>query len=343
MKNARASLYQFSKEIYKLKPWEKFSKENIFAIQLPDASSPVYVSVWGKEEDAKGLVVYRDTKELAYFFEMLLWDYYDQTRPEFERIAYQTGIHLTYEDREDCSKKEYRTIKESGILFRGKKAWPRFIEYLPGFEPLILEDEQQEKFTAILKYVTEFISDKCATENNHSLADSFEVLTRQYNTDGSFQENYYELPEIAVIGLSEKIIPESPFLLTEFEKQRGLSLPKEMVVWEMDIETIPRAIYTQFSPRGYYPLLLTIVRPETTPQFWTTKLIESDRVQMQRNFLRIIIQSGVRPLSIIFPIFSEAKLSAYFGCLLEAVEIEVELVERVPLIEYIRKKTDKPL
>lgn len=94
-----------------------------------------------------GLSVYLGAKGLYQFWEM---ERADPTTPP-ERLLEIPQLQLSFEDRNDLKAKDREIIKELGLKFRGRKAWPMFRSIRPGFIPWFLEAEEVRFLAHVLE------------------------------------------------------------------------------------------------------------------------------------------------------------------------------------------------
>ncbi len=64
----------------------------------------------------------------------------------------------SFEDRDLLSNEDRKQIKDLGLAFRGKNAWPVFRQYEPGYNPWFINDEECIFLTHALRQ-TLFVAD----------------------------------------------------------------------------------------------------------------------------------------------------------------------------------------
>src|SRR5699024_7013430 len=97
----------------------------------------IYCSVLGGGGEVFGLAVYIGDEGYTALMGSL-----SDMPPNFDFIVSQRSLLLSFEDREDLEKDDYRLVKSYDIPFRGRKSWPSFTSYKPGFYPWLMDDEE---------------------------------------------------------------------------------------------------------------------------------------------------------------------------------------------------------
>lgn len=64
-------------------------------------------------------------------------------------------LHASFEDRGELHNKDREVIKELGLKLRGRKEWPMFRSYRPGFAPWFVESEEARLLTRALNQLTD--------------------------------------------------------------------------------------------------------------------------------------------------------------------------------------------
>lgn len=142
--------FENAKKLNKLKPWEWISDLDIFAIALEGFKDPIFISILGQTEDLSGIVIYSDPIGLSKFFDTLDNLY---LMDDVSILHEQQSTALYFLDRDELPHEGYSKIKESGVGFRGKGAWPYFITFKPGYMPRNSEDYIYEFMPDLLEAV----------------------------------------------------------------------------------------------------------------------------------------------------------------------------------------------
>src|SRR5699024_3218234 len=95
-----------------------------------------------------------------------------------------------YENRLDLDKEAYQRIKSSGIPFRGKKTWPVFVDYCPGYYPYPIEKADERMLIDVMEKLLETAKafrKKLAFYETERV--NHEILLRTYHKDGSYEDS----------------------------------------------------------------------------------------------------------------------------------------------------------
>lgn len=176
--------FEKAKEINRLKPWEWMSDLDIFAVRVDGFSDPIFISILGQAGELAGISMYTDPEGLSGLFYIL--DNYNLD--EVSILHNQKFFALYFNDRDELSSEEYSIVKQSGVGFRGKNAWPSFITCEPGYLPKVSDDYIYEFMPDLL----DAIIDCCKfLKDNLDKANLFKVgkyYFRDYKSDNTFLE-----------------------------------------------------------------------------------------------------------------------------------------------------------
>ena len=123
--------YEVAQRIKEVEPWRYMEETDIFAVQHPEAEGLGFPSVMGQLGEHFAVSVYLGSEGLYAF-----WDAQDAdlfTYPN--RLLEMPQLMLSLEDRGMLEDRDRRLIKQVGLTFRGRNAWPLFRSYRPGFMP----------------------------------------------------------------------------------------------------------------------------------------------------------------------------------------------------------------
>ncbi|MGM8215472.1 plasmid pRiA4b ORF-3 family protein [Bacillaceae bacterium W0354] len=139
-----------SKELLQLKPWNWMDDESIFLVIDPITNQKLFCSILGAAKETFGLAVYigKDGYDT-------LWKTLSGEFDPFHVLIQQRSLLLSFEDREDLDPSEYQLIKKYNTSFRGRKSWPIFISFKPGYSPWHLDQEETRLLSVALEQVLE--------------------------------------------------------------------------------------------------------------------------------------------------------------------------------------------
>ena len=129
-----------AKAFHKQETWLHIPSDDLFAIEDPVTGERLYCSILGNLHEMYALNVYPGETGLASFAAFLSMRQASLLAGH-HYLAQQDLIQLEYTDRESLTAQEWKSIKETGVPFRGRRAWPQMIRYRPGYAPSALNTE----------------------------------------------------------------------------------------------------------------------------------------------------------------------------------------------------------
>ena len=132
---------ELAKEFHRSKPWEIMGDGDIFGVLDPISGEMMYCSILGSADEMYGLAVYEGYE--GYY--MLLNIVNGIAPTQFDIQQYQNSLLLSFEDREDLEKEEYDLVKAYDVSFRGRKSWPSFRSFKPGYYPWFMDNRDAQK------------------------------------------------------------------------------------------------------------------------------------------------------------------------------------------------------
>ncbi len=134
-------LYEAMNRIKELAPWKWMYEDNIFGIENPETKELGFVSVMGALGEYQAVSVYRGWE--GYFRFLSLQEVFSkEDDPDPNYLLEVPQLMASFEDRSELTKKDLKIIKTLGFKYRGRKAWPLFRSYKPGFLPWYLESDE---------------------------------------------------------------------------------------------------------------------------------------------------------------------------------------------------------
>jgi hypothetical protein len=140
-------LYQAAIHVKELAPWEWMEESDLFGVQHPETDELGFVSVMGMAGEHYAIALYLGPDGLYGF-----WDL-ENAGPFMpaEQVLEIPQLQASFEDRDVLRTQDRAIIKELGLKFRGRQAWPMFRSYRPGFFPWFLNAEEARFLTYALE------------------------------------------------------------------------------------------------------------------------------------------------------------------------------------------------
>lgn len=265
-------LYDVVSKIKALSPWQWMEETDIFGVKNPETGEIGFVSTMGKMGEHYAIAVYRGNEGLYGFWELHDTSYYSSP----EKILEVPQIQVSFENRKSLQKKDLETIKQLGIKFKGVNAWPMFRSFKPGKAPWYLESEEVRFLTCVLEQTLDVASRFKQNEDILMPGDDDDYLIReaQKQPNGTLKwkdavvkinppepisipipMDYQSLAALKGLPQNQMTLeldffllavpvkekeerPYYPYLMLMVDEQSGLILDSEMLVPEVDIETM---------------------------------------------------------------------------------------------------------
>ena len=140
-------LYDAARRVKDVAPWEWMDETDIFGIEFPGTNSLGFVSVMGARGEYYAVSVYLGEDALGTFWGI----HHEHSTADADAVMEMRQIMVSFEDRGNLENKDHEIIRRLGLEFRGKKSWPMFRRYHPGYVPWFLEDGEVEWLACALE------------------------------------------------------------------------------------------------------------------------------------------------------------------------------------------------
>jgi hypothetical protein len=132
------------------------SETEVFGVRNPETGELGFVSIMGAGGEHFSTALYLGAKGLYNF-----WAFAD-AGPDAtaEQLFEIPHLQASFENRNTLHNKDRALIKELGLKFRGRHAWPMFRCYRPGFAPWFLEAQEARFLTHALGQVLD-VAPRC--------------------------------------------------------------------------------------------------------------------------------------------------------------------------------------
>ncbi|MBA3490631.1 MAG: hypothetical protein H0T55_00955 [Rubrobacteraceae bacterium] len=242
-------LYEATVRVKEISPWEWMTEADVFGVQNPETGELGFVSVMGMLGEHYAVSLYLGSEGIHGFLDL-------QTMGPFadpEDLIQIPQLQASFEDREQLDKRDREVIKELGLKFRGRNAWPWFRSYRTSFFPWFLESGEASFLTVALEQLADvaprFMDDS-------SLLEPFDgegYLLRAPRREGEML-----LWEDASTGIPPLDAPPIEVEMEESKLEALGRLPRRGVRLEVDFFMIPAPVQDE-GDRPYFPhMLLTV-------------------------------------------------------------------------------------
>ncbi|MDY0019448.1 MAG: hypothetical protein RBT47_05540 [Anaerolineae bacterium] len=244
------SLYQAAMHFKEVAPWEWMNEDEVFGIKDPETGELGFASIMGALGEHLSLAIYRGAAGLYTF-----WVYHDmgEDAPP-EGIMDIPHLQAAFGNRESLDDLDRDVIKELGLKFRGRQAWPWFRSFRPGFVPWYLEGTEARFLTHALEQAEDVA---LRFRENPALlifTDDDTYLIRVPHKQG---KTLVWQDEVQTISPPQ---PEQISLFMDLEKlEKVKRLPKAKVTLEVDLIPLSFPVADEWDPRPYFPSMLLVV------------------------------------------------------------------------------------
>lgn len=146
-------LYQVAHDLRDLAPWEFMADIDLFAVEDPDDGRVGYCSVFGAGGEIFGLAVFPGALGYETFRRQASSKEHDFAEIDpaelMERLPY--ALMATFEDSSALDHRDRRLIRDLGLRYRGRNAWPMFRLHEPGYAPWFLGRDDVRFLTLVLE------------------------------------------------------------------------------------------------------------------------------------------------------------------------------------------------
>ena len=243
------TLYESAVRIKEISPWEWMTETDVFGVRSPESGELGFVSVMGLLGEHYAVSLYLGSEGIHGFLDL-------QEMGPFadpEALIQIPQIQASFENREELDKRDREVIKELGLKFRGRNAWPMFRSYRPSLFPWFLEARQVRFLSCALEQLADvaprFREDSSLLEP--SGGDSYLLRAPR-------QEGGRRLWEDASTGVPPLDAPPIEVEMEASKIEALGRLPRGEVRLEVDFFMSPAPVQDE-GDRPYFPHMLLVV------------------------------------------------------------------------------------
>lgn len=237
-------LYALMAAVKEMEPWEWMYETDVFAVQDPDDGTLYFVSVMGNLGEHLSIAVYLGTRAFYRLLDFAATPDSDATGEELLEISH---LQASFEDREQLTSQDRDVIKQLGLKFRGRMAWPLFRSYRAGFAPWMLEADEVRIMTMALEQLLD-IAPRFGDEEI-DFPDEKEGYLVRVQEDGAWHERVMAPPHPEPESIHIDIPKSDAEALRRLRRSRN--------IFEVDLFLMPGAIGNRRSrPQMAYILMV---------------------------------------------------------------------------------------
>ena len=325
------ALYIAAEEFKKAACWEWMYDCDVFAVQDPATSEYAFISILGNAGNHFAIAGYLGSEGL-YSLDMMF-----STEPDTDGsdlLFIQKCLMCSFMSRDCMSKEDLKVIKDLGLKFRGKNAWPEFRSYEPGLYPWYLNSEQCVFLTHILQQSLK-VSLRCKNDKNLIIKKNPYSFAARIPTINSKCEIHWEYKTIEMEIAAPKC---TSFCLADEIKARRLSSRKSdhRIIFEIDTFYIPTPI-KEGEERPYCPRASIIVDHNNgiVIYFELLKNINKEGQKTIDSIIDFIEKNNKKPYKILVK-----RHETYYLLIniCDQLGISLQMVEQLEFVEEIKEE-----
>ncbi len=321
-----SALFEAATQFKRLKCWEWMSDSDLFGVQIPETGEIGYCCVMGELGEVFALTVYPGVEGLASYeyLQGLAQDGLsgDLLGPQ-TLLTTQDCVMASFEDRSELHQKDLQLIRSLGMKFRGKREWPMFRNYRPGYLPWFVTASEVRLLTVTLQQATEVAEQ--VRENPRVLAppqDDHDSILLRTPRDGSWANAWHFLPNYAF----PTFVPIINDLRLAHLKKAGFP---SMGTWTTDCVALPMPI--EEGPRPYYPLGFPVFRSDGKALGVELLHPEDIETQLPEAFMKLLERLQLSPESL--QVGSE-RAFVLLEPIAKKLNFSIQRVESLPVLDF---------
>lgn len=322
------ALYDAALEFKKVAPWEWMWDSDIFSVQNPLNGEFGYLCVLGRNKESFGLIVYLGQEGLESYLKVAESEI-NPGNPD--AIHVNKCLLASFDDKEYLTNEDLAVIKNLGLRFSGRKFWPQFQSYRPGYFPWQLTKDEAVYLTLCLHQAKEVALRFKESPDMLEPSKPDHYFTRIPQKEGAilkWKDGWHKPTFMREMLTIRQTIDES-----RLENIKLLNRQKN-AVWEIDFFYAP-AYIAEKGKRPYYPILFLWVDQDSY-FVHSTHLTAPDkyRIEFVEQCLKAFESSKVLPGEIQV---RKEELLAYLESLTQRLGIRLKIVHKLNAVDDARK------
>ena len=317
------ALYKESIEFKNLACWDWMYDADLIGVCNPETDEVAYCSVLGNLGEMFALNVYPGSEGLAsflYFYEQSARIMEGESVDQNHLFMSQKCVSLSFEDRSELEKRDLNIIRKLGLKPRGRKAWPQFRSYRPGYVPWFLTAPEVRLLTVALQ---QHRGVACRLRDDPGCLDAPEeghYLIR-VRRDGRWVDTWQEPAPFE----QRKPVPVVNELQLAQLKRQSLVCRG---TW--DVDAVPLPIIIEEGERPFYPygiaimdhsglaIAFEVIQPGTLEKEVPEKFLSA--IQNTETLPQIVRVQSEQALDLLTPICNQLKITVQSVSQLDSID-----------------------
>lgn len=314
-------LFSVANAFKQLKPWTWLDDSQIFAIKHPTHNELIYCSILGASHQEFGLAAYIGQQGLQSLQQTM-------TGVSFEELIYnQRSLLVSFSNREELEKEDYQLIKALDLKYRGKKQWPMFRSFSPGYFPWLLNKEEVELLTYLLPLVIKVC--KQVQQQPGIIPNYLGQSVSLFHSEGDV-----ELVKTPIVAKQTALI--SHYSLDELELLRiRKEYPKVMIPIELDYFYLDDPIQETSDTRPFFPIMFLSVETHNQLIVYQDVIHPSELTDIPSNIIHMFYHLQAIPNEILI---QRDELYAMLQPITQKLGIKLTLLQQLKIMPKVKKE-----
>lgn len=183
-------LYALMAQVKGMAPWEWMYESDVFVVQDPENQEFYFVSVMGSLGEHLSIGVYLGARA---YYRLVSFAERASEGANADELLEIAHLQASFEDRDQLNDRDRDTIKQLGLKFRGKMAWPLFLSYRAGFAPWHLEAAEARILTLALEQLLD-VAPRFEDEEIDFPEERGLFFSRVQGDDGRWEDRLVSVP-----------------------------------------------------------------------------------------------------------------------------------------------------
>ncbi len=328
-------LYRAANAFYELAPWKWVDDDRIFGVQCPETGKIHYCCVLGAMKEVFALIAYEGTEGLEGYLKVLSGEV--TIGPMISE--YQLCLEASFNDRSYLAPRDLAVIRELGLKYRGRKAWPLFRHHMPGFFPWHLSAVQAGTLATCLEQAIDVLPRYAGNRQLLTEPDTERHFVRVLEASSDGEAKWLD-KMLAPAPLKQKTPADIPINEIGIARLRR-SPKKKSGDWEIGYAYAPTCIQEHRDERPYMARMLALV--DVQSGFMLSLELEAPEVHLKEfreTLLSCLEEASQWPRSFLVSHENAAVLAAPIA---EALGITLKQVDELPIFSMIYEDLAKSM